>query len=43
VIVNDSIEDALEKLKAIIVAERCRGSKDMILEANIKQWEEKDG
>jgi guanylate kinase len=43
VIVNDSIEGALEKLRAIIVTERCRRSKDRILEANMKQWEEKDG
>lgn len=43
VIINDSIEDALEKLKSIIVAERCRRGKHTILEANIKQWEEKDG
>jgi guanylate kinase len=43
VIINDSIEDALEKLKSIIVAERCRKGKNIIVEANIKQWEEKDG
>ena len=43
VIINDSIEDALEKLKSIIVAERCRRGKNIILEANMKQWEEKDG
>jgi guanylate kinase len=43
VIVNDRIEDALEKLKSIIIAERCRRAKNIILEANMKQWEEKDG
>jgi guanylate kinase len=43
VIINDSLEDALEKLKSIIVAERCRRGKNIIVEANIKQWEEKDG
>ena len=43
VIVNDSLEDALGKLKSIIIAERCRRDKNAILEANIKQWEEKDG
>jgi guanylate kinase len=43
VIVNDRIEDALEKLKSIIIAERCRRAKDIILEATMKQWEEKDG
>jgi len=42
-IVNDSIEDAVGKLKSIIIAERCRKGKNAILEANIKQWEEKDG
>jgi len=39
VIVNDSLEDALGKLKSIIIAERCRRDKNAILEANIKQWE----
>ncbi len=43
VIVNDRLEDALEKLKSIIVAERCRKDKKIILETNMKQWEEKDG
>ncbi len=43
VIVNDRLEDALEKLKSIIVAERCRRDKKIILEANMKQWEEKNG
>jgi guanylate kinase len=43
VIVNDRIEDALEKLKSIIIAERCRRAKNIILEANMKQWEEKNG
>jgi guanylate kinase len=43
VIINDTLEDALEKLKSIIVAERCRRGKNIILEATIKQWEEKDG
>jgi len=28
----------LEKLKSIIVAERCRRGKNIILEANMKQW-----
>jgi len=43
VIVNDRIEDALEKLKSIMIAERCRRAKNIILEANMKQWEEKNG
>jgi guanylate kinase len=43
VIINDRIEDAIEKLRAIIIAERCRKIKDLILEENKKQWEENDG
>ena len=43
VIVNDRIEDAIEKLKSIIIAERCRRSKRLILKENKKKWEEKDG
>jgi guanylate kinase len=43
VIVNDRIEDALEKLKSIIIAERCRRGKNAILETTIKQWEERNG
>ena len=43
VIINDSIEDAIEKLKSIIIAERCRRDKKLILEENKRQWEEKDG
>jgi guanylate kinase len=43
VLVNDRIEDALEKLKSIIIAERCRRTKNIILEANRKEWEDKDG
>ena len=43
VIVNHSIEDAIEKLKSIILAERCRRGKHLILEENKRQWEEKDG
>jgi guanylate kinase len=43
VIVNDRIGEAVEKLKSIIVAERCRKSKNLILEENKRQWEEKDG
>jgi len=43
VIINDRMEDALEKLKSILVAERCRKGKSMILAAIMKQWEEKDG
>jgi guanylate kinase len=43
VIMNDKIEDAVEKLKSIIIAERCRRIKDLVLEESKKQWEEKDG
>jgi guanylate kinase len=43
VIVNDRIEVAIEKLKSIIIAERCRRSKSLILKENKKKWEEKDG
>ncbi len=43
VIINDKIEDAVEKLRCIIVAERCRRLKDVILEENRRQWEERDG
>ncbi len=43
VIVNDKIEEAVERLRCIIVAERCRRLKNLILEENRKQWEEKDG
>jgi len=43
VLVNDKIEDAAEKLRCIIVAERCRRLKHLILEENKRQWEEKDG
>ncbi|HMK76091.1 MAG TPA: guanylate kinase [Thermodesulfobacteriota bacterium] len=43
VIVNDSVEKAVEKLKSIIIAERCRRNKHLILEENKRGWEGKDG
>jgi guanylate kinase len=43
VIVNDRVEDAIKKLKSIIIAERCRRDRDMALEENMREWEEKDG
>ncbi|MFB3884321.1 MAG: guanylate kinase [Thermodesulfobacteriota bacterium] len=43
VIVNDKVEDAIEKLKAIIVAERCRKLKSSILEKKKREWEERHG
>lgn len=43
VILNDRIEETVEKLKAIIVAERCRKRKNALLEEKMKQWEEPHG
>lgn len=43
VVVNERMEEAIEKLKSIIIAERCRRSKYSIIEENKKQWEDKDG
>ncbi len=40
VIVNDSVEEAVERFKSIIIAERCRRSKQLILEENKRGWEE---
>ncbi len=40
VIVNDSVEDAVDRFKSIINAERCRKSKHLILEKNKRGWEE---
>lgn len=40
VIVNDRMEDAIEKLKSIIIAERCRRNKHLIIEENKKLWED---
>ena len=43
IIVNEKIEDAVEKLKAIIIAERCRRSRNFILEEKKRIWEEDHG
>ena len=43
VILNDRIEETEEKLKAIIMAERCRKNKNVLLEEKMKQWEEPHG
>jgi guanylate kinase len=43
VIVNDRIGEAIEKLKSIIISERCRRNKNLMIEENKRQWEEKDG
>jgi len=40
VLINDKIEDAVEKLRCIVVAERCRRLKHLILEENKRQREE---
>jgi len=42
-IVNERIEDAIEKLKAIIIAERCRKDKASVLEKKKKEWEVRHG
>jgi guanylate kinase len=42
-IVNERIEDAIEKLKAIIIAERCRKVKDSVLGEKMREWEERHG
>lgn len=43
VIINDRMEEAIEKLKCIITAERCRRLKPFVLQENQRQWEEKNG
>jgi len=43
VIVNERIEDTVEKLKAIIIAERCKKEKNSVLEEKTRQWEEHHG
>jgi len=43
VILNDRIEETVEKLKAIIIAERCRKKKNGLLEEKMNQWEEPHG
>jgi len=43
VILNDRIEETEGKLKAIIMAERCRKNKNVLLEEKMKEWEEPHG
>ncbi len=43
VIVNDKLDDTVDKLKAIMIAERCRKGKDFILEENLREWEDHHG
>jgi guanylate kinase len=39
VILNEKLEEAVETLKAIILAERCQKEKRSIFEVKIKEWE----
>ena len=39
VILNDGIEDAVEALKVIVLAERCRKGKESIFREKRKEWE----
>jgi guanylate kinase len=43
VIVNEEIEEAVKKLKTIILAEQCRRDKNFILEETRRMWEEDHG
>jgi guanylate kinase len=43
VIINERLEDTLEKLKAVLIAERCRKEKDSILEEKMRKWEDHHG
>jgi guanylate kinase len=43
VVLNDRIEETVEKLKAIIIVERCRKKKNALLEEKMRQWEEPHG
>jgi guanylate kinase len=43
VIVNETLEEAVETLKAIIIAERCRKDKSSIFDRKMKEWEVRDG
>lgn len=43
VIVNDKIEETSEKIKAIMIAERCRKMKDLIIEEKKREWEVENG
>ncbi len=43
VVVNDRIEEAFEKIKAIIIAERCRKMKYSIIEDKKREWEVNNG
>jgi len=43
VIVNERLEETVEKLKAIMMAERCKGEKTSVLAEKMRQWEERHG
>jgi guanylate kinase len=43
VIVNEKLEDTVEKLRAIMIAERCKKEKDSVLEESMNHWEEQHG
>jgi hypothetical protein len=43
VIIVDRMEEAVDQLRAIIIAERCRKRKKTILSEKVKQWEEHHG
>ncbi len=43
VILNEQLEEAVETLKAIIIAERCRKEKRSIFDRKMKEWEVYDG
>jgi guanylate kinase len=43
VIVNERIDETVERLKSIIMTERCRKNKVLILEEKIRQWEDYHG
>ncbi|OGP86832.1 MAG: guanylate kinase [Deltaproteobacteria bacterium RBG_16_48_10] len=42
-ILNDELEETVETLKALIIAERCRKEKHSILDKKMKEWEAYDG
>ena len=43
VIINDRMEEAVDQLRAVIIAERCRKRKKTILNGRVEQWEEHHG
>ena len=43
VIINEQLEETVGQLKAIIIAERCRKLKKIIVEKELTNWEENHG